>query len=227
MRSHLKNRAFGHSNAAVFDAVYDRHEWGRSDSSEVYSGPGTYEPSVSVYVDFVREFIETNHVRSIVEIGCGDFAIAKNYAGLVDDYVGVDVSAIVVRHNSDRFGTDTISFVHADASETAMERADLCIIRQVLQHLDNRAIAKLLHNARVHKYVLVTEHLPSPALEVAPNLNKRSGPDTRLQFDSGVFVELPPFNCPSEIVLSLPLDTVQRHAGEYLRTSLIRNVSAS
>ena len=223
LRSAIKNRAFGSSNQQVFDEIYRQQAWGAAEEGGIYSGPGTYDPSVQAYVDYLIDFIDGHKVRSIVEIGCGDFSIGRQYAGKVASYLGVDASSMVIRQNQERFATDRISFVHADAAATEFPAADLCIIRQVLQHLDNRSIARILANAEVHRFVLVTEHLPNAEKLVAPNLNKRAGPDTRLIFNSGVYVEQPPFNRKGEVVLTLPVAVAQAHPGEVLRTTLLTN----
>jgi SAM-dependent methyltransferase len=223
LRSSLKNSRFGKDNAAVFDKIYVSGAWGADGRTDLYSGPGSYEESVEDYVEFVREFISKYQLRSIVEIGCGDFSIASRYAAMVDSYLGVDVSSIVVDRNAKRYGSETINFVQADASKTDLPASDLCIIRQVLQHLDNETIAAMLRRTRAHRFVLVTEHLPSQERLRRANENKRTGPDTRLHFGSGVYVELPPFDCRAETVLSLPVTAVQEHAGEIMRTSLIVN----
>jgi SAM-dependent methyltransferase len=222
LRSAIKNMEFGRSNTDIFDEIYRRRAWGGPDDDNPYSGPGTYDPSVPEYVAFILSFIEKNDIRTIVEIGCGDFAIGRLYASKVDRYVGVDVSSVVVENNRLRNSSDTISFIHGDACDLNIEPADLCIIRQVLQHLDNGSIKRILRKASRHRNTLITEHLPSALQLSAPNRDKRPGPDTRLIFDSGVYVELPPFNQAAETVLSLPVHVMQAHPGEIMRTSLIK-----
>jgi len=224
LRSALKNMEFGHRNADIFDEIYRRRCWGgQAADGELYSGPGTYDPSVAQYVDFVLGFIEQREISTIVEIGCGDFAIGRRYAGKVDHYLGIDVSSLVVENNSRHFASETVTFIQGDAGELDVAPADLCIIRQVLQHLDNASIARILRKCSAHRYLLVTEHLPGDEHLVAPNLDKRAGPDTRLVFGSGVYVECPPFNLSGQTVLSLPVEVLQAHPGETLRTTLIVN----
>jgi SAM-dependent methyltransferase len=223
LRSAIKNMAFGRRNSEIFDEIYRRRAWGGPDNDATpYSGPGTYDPSVSEYVAYILSFIEKNRIKTIVEIGCGDFAIGRQYACKVARYVGVDISSVVIENNRRRNSSDTISFIHGDAGELDIGTADLCIIRQVLQHLDNSSIKRILRKAAAHRNILITEHLPSARHLNTPNLDKRTGPDTRLIFDSGVYVELPPFNQFAETVLSLPVQVTQAHPGEIMRTSLIK-----
>jgi hypothetical protein len=222
LRSLLKNRMLGSSNAEVFDSVYRRGLWGQTVGRDVCSGPG-YDPAAAPYVTFVRNFIAERGIRNLVEIGCGDFEIGQRYADAVQSYVGVDVSSYVIERNRRTFSRGGISFEQADASERDRPAADLCIIRHVLQHLDNATIGKILDRVKVHKFVLVTEHLPEPSRLLAPNLDKRPGPDTRLTFNSGVYLEHPPFNRKGETMLNLPVSEPQAGPGEIMRTTLLVN----
>ena len=224
LRSSIKNRAFGSTKEQIFDEIYRQQCWGSSPDGKLYSGSGTYDPSVDQYLQYVTGFIEQHGIRSIVEIGCGDFAIGRQYAARVDSYLGIDASSIVVRSNQEQFATDKISFRHADAASTDLAPADLCIIRQVLQHLDNKSIAAILRKVALHKYTLITEHLPSAEFLVSPNMDKRSGPDIRIAFNSGVYLEQPPFNRHGEVVLTTPIAQPIRHPGEVLRTTLLSRI---
>jgi hypothetical protein len=223
LRSTIRNRGLGRSNADIFDAVYRHSLWGSAEDGRAYSGSGTYDPSVPQYVDYVRAFIAERRIESIAEIGCGDFTIGRRYAGDVGRYLGVDVSNIAIAQNIERFSGEGVEFACLDASEHDLPRSDLCIIRQVFQHLDNGSISRILKRTAAHQFVLVTEHLPAPSLLHKPNLDKISGPDTRLTFGSGVYVEEPPFGQRGETVLSLPVVEGQVGAGEVMRTTLIVN----
>jgi hypothetical protein len=88
-------------------------------------------------------------------------------------------------------------------------------LRQVLQHLSNQEIERVLANCRRYRWLIVTEHLPA-ATDVVPNLDKPHGPDTRVYDRSGVFLEAPPFDLPVRILLEVPISP-----GETLRSVLV------
>lgn len=67
---------------------------------------------------------------------------------------------------------------------------DLCVVRQVLQHLSNDQITRVLKRLQPFKTAIVAEHHPARLLR--PNLDKHTGADTRIEFDSGVYLEYPP-----------------------------------
>ncbi|MET3522365.1 class I SAM-dependent methyltransferase [Mesorhizobium abyssinicae] len=223
LRSVLKNGTLAKSNSEIFNSIYKTAIWGKTEDGAACSGSGSYDPSVATYVAFVKRFITDNSVASIVEIGCGDFEIGHQYADYARCYLGVDVSSFVIEKNREKFGRDGISFEHFDASKRDIPRSDLCIIRQVLQHLDNNTIADILARTTAHKFVLITEHLPAPSRLKKPNLNKWTGPDTRVVFNSGVYVDLPPFGREGTTVLSLPVANPQAGPGEEMRTTLLVN----
>lgn len=74
-----------------------------------------------------------------------------------------------------------------------MPRAELCLIREVFQHLSNEEIAAILKRARQFPYVIVTESVASPATFTGPNVNIGHGPNTRADIGSGVVLDAPPF----------------------------------
>src|SRR5206468_2158693 len=108
-RSWLINCKLRTSNLEIFDDIYRRNLWGTSSNSkDLYSEPSNYDPAVSSYVSYLRQFIKERAIRSIVEVGCGNFSIARRYASDVDVYIGVDVSSVVIEHNIERFGSERI-----------------------------------------------------------------------------------------------------------------------
>lgn len=219
----ILNMRFGLSRTEIFDKIYRDQVWGSSPDGQPNSGPGTYDPAVSAYTKLVSDLIEANQIRKVVEIGCGDFSVTSSYIDQIEDYTGVDASKLVVEANSKKFGSERVRFIHMDATLLENVEADLCLIRQVFQHLDNRSIKAILQNVSSVPFVLVTEHLPDPDHMTAPNINKRSGPDTRIEFGSGVFVEQPPFNQPGTVLLESRIALPQFHVGERLRTTLIEH----
>jgi SAM-dependent methyltransferase len=224
LRSRYVSAKLGRSNSNVFSAIYHQKAWGNSqDESPFYSGAGSYDPAVDQYVGFIKQFIQTHDVRSILEIGCGDFSVGSRYAGEVETYTGLDVVKTLVEFNASKFGNEKISFINADISKYKPVRADLCVIRQVFQHLPNRDIVNALKNVGVCKYVLVTEHLPAPAALTRKNIDKPAGPDTRVSFGSGVYLEAAPFDAKVTISLETPIADFDVNADEFLRTVLIVN----
>ena len=98
--------------------------------------------------------------------------------------------------------------------------ADLCLIRQVFQHLSNQQIAEVLAKLGVFSHVIVTEHYPAQLRGCVPNLDKPPGPDTRLLDGSAVFLDQPPFDGTTRLLLTTEAPPTLEQ-GETLRSFLV------
>jgi SAM-dependent methyltransferase len=190
----------------AFTKIYQEHHWGGEDS-DYCSGDGTVNPNTDRYITFLNEFIAQHGVRSILDIGCGDFRIMRQVveANPQLHFTGADVVDDLVERNNRQFGNERIRFVCLDAIEDELPAAQLCTVRQVLQHLSNDQIQQILKKLRQFDFVLVTEHLPT-GKNAVKNKDKTLGPDIRLFYNSGVFLDAPPFSLPVERLLSYAED---------------------
>lgn len=178
----------------IFSDIYKTNTWGSNGTAQFYSGSGSDEKYASPYVSIVVNFIKQHGVKQVVDLGCGDFRIGK---AIVDatgvDYTGVDVVDELVDYNNKTFGTKNIRFKSLNIVRNALPQGDLCLIRQVLQHLSNQDIAAVLKKTAKFKHLIVTEHLPNLEHPV-PNLDKFPDGDIRYSKGSGIYLDLPPFN---------------------------------
>jgi SAM-dependent methyltransferase len=206
----------------VFREIYARNTWGGG-SGELCSGSGSAEEFAIPYAETIRRFVEKHALRTVVDLGCGDFSVGRLIASTGVRYLGVDVVDEVVRQNRDRHGASGVDFVCLDITKDDLPEGDLCLIRQVLQHLSNGEILAVLDRIRRYPFVIVTEHLPPEGAAVRPNLDKPHGADTRILDDSGVFLEKEPFGQEIvEVLLDLPARQPLRRPGEHLLTFRIR-----
>ncbi len=197
------------STEAVFTEIYDKGLWGGRDS--LYSGEGSRGHAAERYVATVRQFIRANAIASVVDLGCGDFVIGSRIADVCDHYTGVDIVKRAVDENMRRHASERVRFLQRNIIEGALPDADLCLIRQVLQHLSNAQIQRILGKLAKYRFVIVTEHYPGAAEFKAPNLDKAHGAGTRVTRGSAVCLDQPPFNVRS---LELLLDVPGSAAGE-------------
>ena len=204
----------------VFSHIYERGLWGQSEG-RFCSGSGSTEAHAVEYLRVLAEYVERHSIRSVVDLGCGDFAIGRRIAALGIDYTGVDVVPALIEHHTRTSGTERIRFMHRDIVDDDLPHGDLCLIRQVLQHLSNDQISKILPKLGRYSHVLVTEHYPAPGAWAIPNKDKAHGHDTRVEDDSGVFLECPPFNARIAEVLLERESTPLKRPGEVLRTTRV------
>ena len=190
-----------------------------------HSGEGTIDENARFYLEKLLDFIKNNEIQSIVEIGCGDFRLMKTIIDTVQcDYKGIDVVPKLIQHLTQNFANERTSFACLDASIDKLPPANVCIIRQVLQHLSNDQIAAILKKCQQYRFVIITEHLPIGSNVIA-NKDKPSGPDVRLYFNSGVFIDQPPFNQKAEILIEYRADfkVFNKIQAAVHRTYLVKN----
>jgi SAM-dependent methyltransferase len=212
---HALNRQ--RSPEQVFSRIYEDGLWGRNEGG-FHSGSGSVEAHAVAYVQALSHYIAEHSIRRVVDLGCGDFNVGKKVVALGVDYTGVDVVPALIHHHSARYGSERVRFRHADIVNDPLPDGDLCLIRQVLQHLSNDQISKILPKLASYGHVLITEHYPAPGAHVVPNLDKIHGHDTRIEDDSAVFLDEPPFRARVTQVLLEHETAALRRRGEVLRT---------
>ena len=210
-------RKFADKTAAeTFSEIYERNAWG-GERGEFYSGDGSTAKYATVYAETIRKFTLENKIERVVDLGCGDFRVASKFVSGNFHYTGCDVVFSLVKHLNETHKNETTEFRCINIVEDELPDGDLCLIRQVLQHLSNAEITKVLQNAEKFKYLIITEHYPSPQKEFVPNLDIPHGPSVRVQFDSAVVLDKPPFELKN---VRLLLD-VEAEEGTRIKTFLV------
>lgn len=214
-----QRRRFGElSVRETFERIYAERAWG-SEAGAFDSGEGSADAVTDSYVALVRAFIAEHRIGSVVDLGCGDFRVGRRLAAPGVLYTGVDIVRPLIDHHRAHYANDSTRFELKNLIEDDLPSGELALLRQVLQHLSNAEIMRVLDNCRRYRYLIVTEHLPTVAGAVA-NRDKPHGPDVRLYDKSGVFVDLPPFSQPARKLLDTPVTE-----GEVLRSVLIEHAA--
>jgi SAM-dependent methyltransferase len=203
---------------ATFARIYAENVWGGTRGA-FYSGPGSDGAPAAGYVAMVCAFVREAGIGSIVDLGCGDFRVGARLAECGAEYTGVDVVAELVARNAAEFGRRDVRFECRDIIADELPAGDLCLIRQVLQHLSNAEIARVLENCRRYAYVIVTEHVPDDADRPVPNVDMPHGPGIRLTLNSGVYLDRPPF----DLAIARTLHEVEAPGGGIIRSVLVVN----
>lgn len=199
----------------VFNKVYAGNLWG-GEPGKFSSGNGSAASVTHRYCDAISNFVADHQVATVVDLGCGDFRVGQRINCPSITYIGIDIVASLIEQLNRTFGSETTAFRHLNIVEQIPPDGDLCLIRQVLQHLSNSEIEQVLHNVQKYAHVIITEHVPLFPKRV--NLDKPHGPDTRLVKGSGVFLDKPPFSLKVETLLDVPVGR-----DEVIRTVLVRN----
>jgi hypothetical protein len=155
----------------VFTDVYSKNLWG-GQSGRFFSGDGSHQRGiVSPYVS--RMASELNQIgagsMTVVDLGCGDYSVGRLRDPVCGRYIGLDIVKPLVIHNQATFGGGNVSFRHANIVEDLLPDGDICIVRQVLQHLSNAQIAAVLPKLNKFCRSFITEHHPSRGKLQRPN----------------------------------------------------------
>lgn len=197
----------------AMEQIYELNLWGGGEA-EFYSGLGSHhlellEPYVNVVSTFLKSF---EAPLTVCDLGCGDFNVGRHLLPYCKQYVGVDIVEPLIQRNKEKFRQEGLAFVSLDIAEDELPDGDCVLLRQVLQHLSNAEVEKVLNKLSKYKYVILTEHIPEGNFE--PNLDIISGQGIRLKKNSGLDITAPPFNYKYHEVRELLRLTVKEHPGE-------------
>jgi SAM-dependent methyltransferase len=206
----MSSKGFSSDLEQSFSAKYDADlsDWGGS------SGPGS-DPFYNLsYRGFLESFIVLNRIRSIIDIGCGDWQFSKFLCLNGVNYLGLDIVGALIEENSRRYGGQNIRFRKMPGNKRDLPPANLLVMKDVLQHLPNAEIMDF-HRTVFGKfqYCLITNSYRK--LETGTNHDILPGEFRCLD------LKAPPFSFPGAYVLQFSTGV-----WEEIRTLLITNVPA-
>jgi len=163
-----------------FTGIYEKRYWGAAGSA---SGGGSSLESTRVVREVLPRMFRERTISSLLDIPCGDFHWMASVALDGIDYTGGDIVAALIAENKKRDGRDGVRFMHLDAINDPLPRADLVLCRDCLVHLPLADVTKALRNiARSGSKRLLTTTFPSRTenKEIAAGkwrpLNLQAGP---------------------------------------------------
>lgn len=151
----------------IFNNIYQFNAWGKG------SGPGSIYENCKVYVQYLQNFLKHNNIKSVCDVGCGDWQFSKHIDWKGIDYTGIDVSNIILE-NTKKYSTDNVKFLELNAIEDGIPDAELLIMKDVIQHWSNDDIVKFLPKLFNYKYCLITNGFPNDLLSQL-NQNTNTG----------------------------------------------------
>lgn len=200
--------------------VYDMHLWGGKDF-DFYSGDGSHNIKIiEPYLHSVSTFLKShNNSLTVCDLGCGDFNIGKQLINYTKRYIGIDIVENLIERNKTLFKAENLEFHCLNIVEDELPKTDCVILRQVLQHLSNTEIQKIIKKLSHYKYLILTEHLPVG--NFTPNIDIISGQGIRIKKNSGVNLLEAPFNLKIVEAQKLSQITLDNNKG-IIKTTLYR-----
>ena len=134
---------------AAFDRIAQSNTWGDERS---ISGPGSTPQTCFGIMAALPDLCRRHGVRRLLDAPCGDvFWLREILPSLaLDEYLGMDISTVVVDQNRQRATTDPrlagARFAVADIVEDDFPATDLVLVKDLTQHLSNERIRALLRH---------------------------------------------------------------------------------
>lgn len=149
---------------SVFKHIYEGHVWGSNVSPNFKgnSGGGSSVDFNKDYITFLRRFIQQQNIKSVVDLGCGDWRCGKAiYEDLSCSYVGYDIYDTMIKSHNETYKDPRWKFevMNCFADLEHMEKADLLIVKDVLQHWTDKEVSDFMEyqtTAKQYKYILIT-----------------------------------------------------------------------
>ena len=183
--------------ATQFSTIYRLGIWNNLYGSG--SGSGSRADITQGYREFLQHFFQEHQIKSIADVGCGDWQFTQflNLEGI--QYTGYDVVAEVIDRNRQEFARDNVHFELYDGDFQKIAPADLLICKDVLQHLPNALIFSFFSILGKFKYSLIANgvNLKEPELN---NQDRGKPGDFR-----PLSLRDAPFNLKAEKVYSIDL----------------------
>jgi len=148
----------------VFTHIYETAVWGNNKNKDYNgsSGGGSdVHYNITTYIPFLQKFIKDHSIKTVVDLGCGDFKCGPYIYNELDvTYTGYDTYNKVVVHNKNVHSLPKYNFIHIDFSSKKEEiiGGDLCILKDVIQHWDLKNIYQFLDylvESKKFKYILL------------------------------------------------------------------------
>jgi hypothetical protein len=182
----------------AFTKVYKTNGWGSPESipgrknKKFYSGGGTDPDNDkdNIYINTLQSYIDREDIKSVIEIGCGDWEVSSRIDWSSVNYTGYDVVEDLIEYNNNNYSKENVRFIcNSNIITENNITADLLIVKDVFQHLPPSYYVDFIKSIPTNfKYNLITN-------DFSNNSNIEFGGYTGNDFSKD------PFNMKYEIVI--------------------------
>lgn len=148
----------------VFSSIYENCLWGNNEHSQYHgsSGDGSSPEHNLDYIQFVKNFINNNNIKSVSDGGCGDWRLGSLLFYNMDiEYNGYDIYSDLIEFLKTEYVKPNFGFTHLDIfnNRDQIKNADLLIVKDVMQHWDDASTKEFVDwiiDSKKFKFVLIT-----------------------------------------------------------------------
>lgn len=140
---------------SAFTRAYVLNLW---EDPESRSGPGSTLARTEALRSQVPALFAELGIRSVLDVGCGDFNWFRTLDLGAIEYTGVDVVTELIEENRKRYGGPNRRFLPLEISTEVPPRADLAFCRDCWVHLPNAQVLAAIRSLRTSGagYLLAT-----------------------------------------------------------------------
>jgi len=178
-----------------FTQIYTQRLWTGSESVSGFGSGLEYTKNLRINLQLIIEKFE---ISTILDLACGDCNWIKSFFRNHEvEYLGCDIVKPLIEKNRELYGNDLVKFEVMNVVKDELPSAELVICRDLLFHLPNREILKVLSNIcrTESRYLLLTSHIDD-ARDPFSNVDIEAGDFRRLD----LFRE--PFCLPRSSILA-------------------------
>jgi FkbM family methyltransferase len=148
----------------IFTNIYNYNIWGNNNNINYNgsSGDGSLiENNIHSYIPFLKKFIIDKKIKTVVDLGCGDFLCGHLvYDDLDISYTGYDIYKKLIDHHKKSFSLPKYDFQQLDIcnNKENIIDGDLYILKDILMHwsLSNiNTFLDYLIKKKNFKYILI------------------------------------------------------------------------
>lgn len=142
------------ADADVFAGIYQDGGWYEG------SGPGSTAEATYPWREFLAGYLKAHQIRSVLDVGCGDWQTAAliDWTGIF--YHGIDIVPAVIDANIEKHSGVGVLFECADITACELPDADLIIVKDVLQHWPDALIHEFGRRLGGRRALIVNDWLP-------------------------------------------------------------------
>lgn len=179
---------------SVFSRIWRDGTWGGG------CGGGSRSYIADLYARAMKPYTAG---RRVVDVGCGNYSVGRLL--ICGNYCGVDIVPGMIEQNIRRYASEHVRFVCGNATVDDPIPGDVCLVRQVLQHLSFEDIWDVLQRLQSAGYedIFITDAVRGQGI----NSDMASGARVRRL---GLYLEAYPFECSVRHIITVEnIRTVQ------------------
>ena len=133
-----------------FEYIYNYNIWGGDETTR--NGPGSSRKQTQTVKKTLSMIFDLFPSKKIIlsDIGCGDLAWMKDFVlqneKSIEKYIGYEIASNIVEYDKKMLTSSIFEIINADCVNNVPKYSDVILCRQVLGHLYNSDIKKLVSN---------------------------------------------------------------------------------